>query len=688
MNATIPRSMVFVIISLAALQLCVLACGDSGNGKSGSSDSDPVRGDGDHFGSGPDPSPDPTGNPTSYDVIDAALAAATITIEQALLYKLYVEVDDPALPPAFRGDDTGLIEGDAERQVVEYIDRVGLANVPEATLDAFWPYFVPAYYEGSWWDRMNPDPAPAHSARAARSQSNGVAAAASRNCRRFDNPWEVQCTPLDTWDNVGGTNVVVWYERSREAVDAPRANMLVQEFDGTIWPELTKLMGRTPISDVGTGISSETDPRLDVILIDMPGNKEGRTPPSTLIGCKVLPAHIYLNRNLSHQGLIANGAHEFMHVLQFTYPVAAQCVTDYHTTIEATAVWATHHVYPKNDWEHKYPDHYLTKQWVSFAYDDRNASKEFRYGAYLLPLFLESRFGPSIVKQIWDRTLSATEELAAIDGALLARGSTFEREWPRFIAANWNRDLPNTYLKDDDLDLRQADPREDFVMTMNSSGIASHPHNVALPHASSAYYRVTFGDSASRSVMIVNGLRFKVDSDDLTGDGNSLVFTGLDLFDRSGASMQVYLKVNGVWQSGPVDLTNAMWSSVCRDNPVGKIDEAVFIYGNAEIGTTMPNYPLLAARSRPPGLLVTNVGCRDWTGSLEMTDPLTGGQERLRINNIVFKNAISTAAPTPFPAGTPSGPYPLEPGEEISPLWGWPYTLTSGIGHSSCVLAE
>ena len=86
-----------------------------------------ATGGGNQFGSGPDPVPDPTGNPTSYNLIDAAQTAGTITEEQALLYKLYVEFADPTLPAQYRGDDTGLIEVDGHQQVVAYIDRVGLA---------------------------------------------------------------------------------------------------------------------------------------------------------------------------------------------------------------------------------------------------------------------------------------------------------------------------------------------------------------------------------------------------------------------------------------------------------------------------------------------------------------------------------------------------------------------------------
>ena len=65
-------------------------------------------------------------------------------------------------------------------------------------------------------------------------------------------------------------HVVVWYETSRAATDAANAAMLVAEFDNRIWPMLTGLMGRTPKSDLGSKLFTETDGRLDVTLEDMP----------------------------------------------------------------------------------------------------------------------------------------------------------------------------------------------------------------------------------------------------------------------------------------------------------------------------------------------------------------------------------------------------------------------------------
>ena len=93
---------------------------------------------------------------------------------------------------------------------------------------------------------------------------------------------------LAEWKNVAGTKVVVWYLAANEATDWPKAVILVQEFDTTIWPKLTGLMGRMPISDVGSGgLVAETDGRYDILLVDMGADKQATTVTNEMTTCKM-----------------------------------------------------------------------------------------------------------------------------------------------------------------------------------------------------------------------------------------------------------------------------------------------------------------------------------------------------------------------------------------------------------------
>ncbi|WP_154654819.1 hypothetical protein [Solimonas variicoloris] len=645
------------------------AGGEAGGG-SGGTDGPPaiVGGDGDQYGSDPDPIPAPSGAPGSNALIDAALAKGDLNTEQALFYRMYAQFDDVRLPAAYRGDDVGQIEGHAHDAFVAQVDSVGLDRISDETKSAMLPYFLPPYYSGSWWAERHA---------AGKALSSGRAKADS--CPG--------CSPLSSWKNVSGNKVVVWYQADQEATDRPKANILLAEFEQAIWPKLTTTMGRTPLSDEGTGgvagsLWTETDGRLDVALVDLANGNEGLTTPSTW-RCKATSVHIALNRSLSNQGLIAQAAHEFMHAIQYAMS-PARCVDDYYTTKEATAVWATNHVYAKNNWEHGYVKHYLSGGYVSDSYDSRSTPGLFRYGAYVFPLFLESLHGAGIVKSIWDQTATYNSELSAIDAALVDAGASFALDWPKFIAANWNSDGLTGYLAADGIASKmQIEAGNSADLRMNGSGTSVINHTVDIPHAAAVYYRVAFPDSAARSITIFNGWTFKATVKTAPDFGESLYYTGLSALERRGLSMQVYLKINGSWQAAPApgvaataDLSNRFWAAFCRDNPAAKVDEMIVMYGNAETGEGAPNYGPTSSRDLLPGVLATSIGCRDWVGTLNMSfSGLDGTTQKLEIANARLENTMDTSAPGP---GSYWPDYPLQPGEEGPQLPGWVYRVASG----------
>lgn len=659
-------------------QICTVTAGSgniTGNNVTGVTVScvDGANGGGDQFGSGPDPIPDRSGNPTSADLIASALAAGTITKEQAIVYEMYADFNDARLPQQYRGDDVGVIEGHAYDHAADYIAAVGETNVSPATIDALRPFITPPYYESSWW----------HQKDAGQITTFAAQADPARRPKVLEPRISALATPTKIgWTAVPGTNVVVWYQSAYAATDAAKAATLVAEYDNTIWPKLTTLMGRPPKSDLGTGgllgvglVWTEDDGRLDVFLDDLPGTKEGRTSPMTW-STKDTPVRIYLKRTLPMNGLISQAAHEFMHAIQFSYAVTASSVNDYRTTKEATATWASHFVYPANHWETKYARHYLLQAHDKVPYDDPTAPDDFAYGAYVFPLFLETQFTSSIIRGIWDSTLKFNTELAAIEGAIVGAGSTFAEAWRDFIVASWNQEMLKTYHPFGVTDVTTVERTDSISMT---NGFGAIKHDVTLPHASMAYYRVVLS-SSDRSLTFVNGLSFHHRSADV-GAGTMLLFGGLDSSDRHGASMQVYLKVNGAWLIGATDLTHVPWFSVCRDDPAGRIEEAIFIYGNGEITPGATNYANLSAKGpQSPGIVATDIGCRDWTGTMHLSRAfkVDSGSVTLDLNNVVLKNIMATAAPPPTNPKDPPIPYPLAPAQEVPAGLGFAYQVTSG----------
>ncbi len=708
------RSLAWARVAALAATVALAACGGGGGGEgSGGNAQPPVAGPppppppppvdptppppsrGDEYGSGPSTSPDPSGEPTSGDLIDAALARGEITVLQSLVHKLQADYGDVSLPAHYKGDDVGQIEGHAHAEAMAYIvEAGGIGSLSEAAKDALLPYFVPSYYEGSWWHRQRSSA----SALAAKGRKQALAAsaqagvvkpaAAGPNCRA----WQEGCAVLAEWRQVPGTRFVVWYLAEHEATDAPKATLLLGELEGSVWPKLTALMGVTPISDAGAGfIQAETDGRYDVILGELPDGKEGVTAP-VAGGCKSVPTHITLSRTLPMQGLQAQAAHEFMHALQYAKPLAAACVAKYYTTQEATAVWATNFVYPHNDWEHRYAKFYLAGGWVSQAYDEAPQSKAndgFRYGAYLLPLFLSGKFDDNIVRDIWDAAATHGRELFAIEKAVQGRGKQFSEVWPEFVAANWNRERLLTYVQRDAM----AEPAElttaEATLTVSGGNNRYIAHGVSLPHAAAAYHHVKINDPSVRSLTIINGLSYKTESRDLIaeqagrGPGKAVVHTPLEYTQRHGASMQLYMKVGGQWRSGVTDISNVPQITICRDHPQGKVEEIVFMYANAELTPNAPNYQSLEPRGISPGVLASNIGCRDMEGTYSMTRSFDGGMtETVTVTGLKLDNIAGVDQMTPPPPGSVMETYIGDQwaGQPLSFGLGWHYRIAAGNG--------
>lgn len=618
-----------------------------------------------------DPIALPSGNPSSADLIKAALNAGTITAEQAIVYEMYADFADPRLPAQLKGDDTARVEGHAFEKAATYISNVGESNVSAATLDLLRPFITPPQYVGSYWQ----------SAAGAAGRVKGMSGSAPGVAALSTNPWI----------SVAGTNVVVWYREGNAAQDAARAVRLANEFDTRIWPTLTALMRRQPKSDLGSGglLASgvgwtETDGRLDVYLDEDLGGVRGRTVPVAWSG-KTTAVRILVNRTLPDYGVSAVAAHEFMHAIQYSYNLAAASLTDYHTTMEATAAWASHFVYPLVAWESSYAQHYLTAGNVTISYDEKTASDLFRYGAYLFPLFLENTFSADIVRVIWEEAQKVDQELLAIDAAItqVAPSQTFADVWPKFVANCWNQNGLGFFTQFGVID-HPALTEGKLVALSGGFDAAKHLDPLqprpAVPRASMAFYRVSFAAAPdARSVTFVNGLTFKSDRRTAT-TGDMMQFTGLSADERHGASLQIFLKVNGAWFARQHDFTNVPFATVCRDDPAGKIDEAIFMYGNGEVHPGTTHYDGLVVKATPPGMIATDIGCRDWTGDISLavntSTPEDVYSESIQIPDLRLHTDMPTAVPPPADTAVP---YPLVAGAIMPAGYGYLYSIVGGV---------
>ena len=134
-------------------------------------------------------------------------------------------------------------------------------------------------------------------------------------------------------------------------------------------------------------------------------------------------------------------AHEYNHVLQFSYDV-------YEETwfLESTAVWAEDRVYDSvNDYiAYLGPWSRMTRvPLTSFdELDDTDPLNTKAYGDAAFPRWVESHYGPGAIRSAWERASGTIPEdlgVAAYDAALSSRGSSFFDAFVRFAAdtAEW-----------------------------------------------------------------------------------------------------------------------------------------------------------------------------------------------------------------------------------------------------------
>ena len=134
-------------------------------------------------------------------------------------------------------------------------------------------------------------------------------------------------------------------------------------------------------------------------------------------------------------------AHEYNHVLQFTYDVFQDT-----WFMESTAVWAEDKVYDGvNDYLAYLTSWSRTSQVPLTAFDELDQTNPLNYKVYgdaVFTRWVERRYGAASIRTAWERstdTIPASFAPAAYDVGLHARGSSFFEAFARFAAdtAEW-----------------------------------------------------------------------------------------------------------------------------------------------------------------------------------------------------------------------------------------------------------
>lgn len=553
---------------------------------------------------------DYSGLPPSDDLIDGAVTRGEIDADTALVYKVYAAFADPRLPQQYRGDDRDVRDSMIMAEVNARFD-----SLPAQTQSLLAPFLLPPSAPGSWLEQ----------------REAGAQAGAG-----------VQGPAAITWGKAPavGNKAVVWYHH---AGDQAIAEGIAQILTADVWPKLTGLMGREPKSDGLLTRNNGGDGRFDVYLVHFPpptdpdkGWLAGQAPAydprqsGGQAGCQETPSYVLLDSRLEDKVLKSTLVHEFMHAIQWTFPVKVGCMYpgEYAWFAEASATWAEHYVYKGFQTEQEYAKYFLDKPYLPL---EDKSGKSHVYGAYLWPFYLtqgqSAPSRPTVIRSIWEAFKDNTS-LEAIDKSI---PGGFKQQWAGFVLRNWN-DGPVTDYQDWDELSKRVPPSQILELDGTLEGkraVRELPLVEDIPHLTARYYRIPLDDPDVHRVTFFNGLNYALSEATVTnrlgqpwGNGQTSWQTlkwseGSDE-NREYVNIWAIPRVSGVWKK-PEDLTNLPYRTFCRDKSDEKVEALIVIISNSAWDDTdfKPQPDDLA-----PTLFYSNIPCDGWQGDIDSVAPL------------------------------------------------------------------
>ena len=256
---------------------------------------------------------------------------------------------------------------------------------------------------------------------------------------------------LTRWKTEGGwkalttrnRKIKIWYKSGRG--DKRIAKETKKYFDNDrIREKEVGLMGVAPPNDRSL---SGDDGLFDIWFY--PINDYGLT--FSLENRKRSSSTLIIDRSLKGNKLKAALAHELFHAIQFNYN--SESYTDSEVSglsgnakttwikkrnetsaflMESTATWAEDFVYKGINTEQEYlPDFFKKPEWSLY-----NTKANHEYGAYIFYFYFNQKYGPDLVRKIWEHRENGK---APLDALMQAAGPDFRKRFKEFALWNWNR---------------------------------------------------------------------------------------------------------------------------------------------------------------------------------------------------------------------------------------------------------
>jgi hypothetical protein len=585
---------------------------------------------------------------TSDGLIEAALQAGEITSEQALIYRVQAAFGSPDLPPQYLGNSYGVLDTVVGREASQ---RFG--SLSPAAQEALLPYLFPPTYSGSWGTLF--DAQGALQARTASALTDQAGTPCFFLPGVSDQPFAVG------WAFIRTENFKVWYQTTISyrvedfytAEDARQAAVNVASSVEYAYARLKSVFGPRPLSDAAERCNGGDD-AMDIYVHRVSFSLTAQVMPYPAGGCG-RPGWMYVapDEILDPKDARNIVAHELVHFFQLIHPRPECDDWRYGILDEAMATWAFDHVYPNDNFEHRFASPCC---WGSGYFDSAISPMEGEWRASILnarvpvpqrggngyadyPFFewLSRKYGPQTIRDILEAS-SLVDAQQAFELGLSRHGGGLEKLWPKFALAAWN-----------DWDEGVAD---EFYKWENFT-------RMSIKHAATNpahYYLEADLQGRSRRDMWQEIVRFHHSAiEPMAAEYLNIKFTDPSvsyvIYENRSSTISLsqprfhidaLLKIDGRWKE-PEDWTHKPMAWFCRDKKDERIEELVLIYSNSHPGDESfsidppTGVHLFDEDSKLPKLRLSNAGCYRWRGTSSTTVTLNAGGITEQTATVLFE---------------------------------------------------
>jgi GNAT superfamily N-acetyltransferase len=528
---------------------------------------------------------------TIESAIAAAAAAGEIDADTALAYRTYALFGDARLPERLRAagaptDDVDEVDGNA---VIEELHATWDRLAP-ATRAALAPFRIRPGAAGSG---IGGDPGTEAVRRSALLATQAREAALARPT----------CSTSAAWGNVAGSvaPVRVWYDKTRSA-DLTQARAMIAALDTKIWPTLVGTLGfKAPQSDLPLACDGG-DARLDLYIVAGLGSRGATIAESASL--RQSSTYVLLRSGLSGGALDYQLTHQFMHAVMWAYSMAAD-QPSYGWMRNALANWAVEAVYPGNatllaDATCLMNSNFLSITSRSTGACSASTSRTRDYGACLLYQYIGRTAGKTKVRELLAATATRTTALDAIE-ALVTGG--LRTLWPKFAKTLWNKapvtnaGRPAFRNWDGQTAVPQLAPDHPTTVNANRGALAEASTSLSdvVANVSTRYYRFTFSDTTTRTLMFRNS------------------FYPLYKAGKKVSVQALWRAEGGNWVEE--NWSAKEWIGFCRDRKAQRLAELVVIVASGEVGSVT-----MVDAATQPTFKRNNIGCWGYAGTASRTD--------------------------------------------------------------------